>query len=154
VTNDPSPDDTQQELALIQRSMGGALRKQGDLTGALAADREAVRMMGERTAKAPPQTLWQREQAVSHRKAGLDLPAADAVRSLRRNSRVHGVSRVDGKRVAELAAYCRAEINAARNGQNRAEIRPGINALKATTRSPRSKNAAFEISSPVKSSAL
>jgi hypothetical protein len=39
VTNDPSPDETPQELAGIQRRISEALRTRG----ALAADREAVR---------------------------------------------------------------------------------------------------------------
>ena len=51
------------------------LRAQGDLAGALAADKEAVRIMSELTAKAPAQSLWQRDLAVSHGKVGLDLLA-------------------------------------------------------------------------------
>src|SRR5271156_286378 len=69
---DPSPDLSQQELARIRRSIGEALRTQGDLAGALAADQEAVRIMGELTTKAPAQTSRQRDLAVSHGKAGLD----------------------------------------------------------------------------------
>jgi hypothetical protein len=83
VTNDPSPDDTQQELARIQRGIGEALRPQGDAVGALAADREAVRIMGELTAKAPTQALWQRDLAVSHGKIGLDLIAENDVADAR-----------------------------------------------------------------------
>jgi tetratricopeptide (TPR) repeat protein len=60
-------------LARIQRSIGEALRAQGDFAGALAADREALRIMSELTAKAPAQAPWQRDLAVNHGKAGLDL---------------------------------------------------------------------------------
>jgi hypothetical protein len=79
VTNDPSRDDTQQELTRIQRSIGEAWRTQGDPARAFAADREAVRIMSELMAKAPAQALWQRELAVSHGKAGLDLLAGGDV---------------------------------------------------------------------------
>ena len=47
----------------------------GNLAGALAAHQEAVRIMGKLTAKAPSQASWQRDLAVGHRKAGLDLLA-------------------------------------------------------------------------------
>jgi hypothetical protein len=72
VTKDPSPDQSQQELARIQRGIGEALRTQDDFA-ALAADREAVRIMGELTAKTPAQAPWQRDLSVYHGKAGLDL---------------------------------------------------------------------------------
>jgi len=71
----PSPDDTQQELARIQRSIGEARRAQGDLGGALAAHRKAVRIIEALTAKVPAQALWQRDLAVYRGKAGLDLLA-------------------------------------------------------------------------------
>ena len=75
VTNDPSPDMSQQELVRIQRSIGAALRTQGDVADALAADREAVRIMDELADKAPAQAAWQRDLAVSRGKVGLDLLA-------------------------------------------------------------------------------
>ena len=75
VTNDPSPDDTQQELARIQRTIAAVLRAQGDDASALAADREAARIMNELAAKAPAHAAWHRDLAVSHGKVGLDLLA-------------------------------------------------------------------------------
>jgi len=83
MTNDPSPDETQLERARSQRSLGEALRAQGDLASALAADREALRIMSELTEKTPEDPFWQRDLSVSHSKVGLDLLAGGDAGSAR-----------------------------------------------------------------------
>jgi tetratricopeptide (TPR) repeat protein len=73
---DPNPDLSQLEKARIQRSIGEALQAQGDLGGAQAADREAVRIMEQLTAKASVEASWRRDLAISYGKTGLALLAA------------------------------------------------------------------------------
>ena len=137
MTKDPSPDDTQLELARIQRSIGEALRAQGDPAGALATDRKAAGILGELTAKAPAQALWQRAGLeVMTRLVALDPTNADWRQDLGELHRENGdaskaashdaardeyeacagitepmVSRGSAnKKLAELAAYCRSQI--------------------------------------------
>jgi hypothetical protein len=88
IVKDLSPDQTQLELARIQRSTGKALRALGDVPGALAVDREAVRIMGELTEKAPARRYGNMIWRLTTARAGVDLLAEGDAATAREETRV------------------------------------------------------------------